>query len=332
MYTPEDKRLADAAIASSLGDTILPDPEELSLRGFGDTTLLVLAVVAHLHGASAKEIQRATGQWRVAVRLCLRSLRRGGLVERHRRPGPDHWYATTAGTKLGLIPYVTRLIGTTGSNFLGPTGNWYARFPWATSTATSEASPALAGARSFRKFSAIGTEDGPPMFRPSVALADVNDTAALAEVIRTGIHDDRMYALTKLIALKDPASVEVLCELAHRRDEDEPFAREAVVALGSFPTPAAVDTLIDIAACRNSFVREAAARSLGRLHASKAIPTLIELVDYQSAPVRAAAVRALGEIGDHSAASAIAGARSDADRQVRRCARRALRRLDTKNS
>jgi HEAT repeat protein len=170
----------------------------------------------------------------------------------------------------------------------------------------------------------IGTEHGPPIFRPSYALADVNDPVALAEVIRTGIHDDRAYAVTKLIALEDPASVEILCEVAKRRNEDEPLARQAAVALGSFATTASIDALIEIAAHRDSFMREAAARSLGRLHATEAIPALISLLGYASEPVRAAAVRAVGQIGDPATAPAIAPALDDSDHIVRHCARHAL--------
>jgi HEAT repeat protein len=300
--TPEEERLVDAAVATSLGDTVLPDPTEVWLSRFRDATLLVLAVVAHAHGASAKEIRRASGQCRLAVRLSLHSLQRAGLIEREYRPGTDHWFATPEGTQLGVVPYVTRLLSA-----IVPL---YRRQPWR--------------GWSVGRFNAIGTEHGPPIFRPSVTLADVNEPEALAEVIRTGIHDDRAYAVTKLIALKDPASVEILREVAQRHGEDEPLARQAAIALGSFPTTSSIDALIDIAGHRDSFVREAAARSLGRLHATKAIPTLIELIGYDSEPVRAAAVHALGRIGDPSAVTAIAVALTDSDGSVRRCARHAL--------
>lgn len=302
MTTTEEERWPDAAAATTLGDTIPPDPEQVWLSRLRNATLLVLGVVAHAHGVSAKEIRRATGQWPGAVRLSLRSLHGYGLIERERRPGLDHWYATAAGTRLGVVPYVTRLLGAIQPFYRGlPGGGW-----------------------SVGRFSEIGTEHGPPIFRPSYALADVNDSAALAEVIRTGIHDDRAYAMTKLIALKDPASVEILCEVAQRRNEDEPLARQAAVALGSFPTTISIDTLIEIASYRDSFMREAAARSLGRLHATEAISTLTHLISYPSAPVRAAAVRALGAIGDPATANAIAPALDDSDHIVRHCARHAL--------
>lgn len=71
-------------------------------------------------------------------------------------------------------------------------------------------------------------------------------------------------------------------------------------------------------------MREAAARSLGRLKATKAIPTLIELIGYASESVRAAAIRALGRIGDPSTAIPIATALTDPDGSVRHCARQAL--------
>jgi HEAT repeats len=298
--TPEE-RLVDSAIATSLGDTILPDPEEVSLSRFRDATLLVLGVVAHAHGASAKEVRRATGQWPGAVQLSLRHLERDGLVEREHRPGADHWFATHEGTRLGVTPYVTRLLGAIKPLWSGWWGDW-----------------------SVGRFRNVGTNHGPPIFSPAYALSDVNEPEALAEVIRTGVHDDRAYAVTKLIALKDPASVEILCEVARRRDEEEPLARQAVIALGSFATPTSIDTLIDIAGHRDSLMREAAARSLGRLQTTRAIPTLIELIGYASEPARAAAVRALGRIGDTSTATAIAVALADSDVVVRHCARHTL--------
>lgn len=301
MDTLDEQRLVDAAVATSLGDRVMPDPEEVWLRRFRDATLLVLAVVAHAHGASTREVRRGTGQWRGAVALSLHDLRRAELVEREYRPGPDHWFATLQGIRLGVVPYVTRLLSAIKPLRRGWWGAW-----------------------SVGRFNAVGTEHGPPIFRPSVALADVNDPEALAEVIRTGIHEDRAYAVTKLIALQDPASVEILREVAGRHGEDEPLARQATIALGSFATPTSIDALIDIAAHRDSFVREAAARSLGRLHATEAIPTLEGLISYPSEPVRAAAVRALGQIGDPSTATAIASALTDTDGSVRRCARHAL--------
>jgi len=90
------------------------------------------------------------------------------------------------------------------------------------------------------------------------------------------------------------------------------------------PVARKADALIDITAHRDSIMREAATRSLGRLQATKAIPTLIELIDYPSEPVRAAAVRTLGRIGDPSTATATAAALTDSDGSVRRCAQHAL--------
>jgi hypothetical protein len=296
---PEEERFVDAAVASQLGDTVLPDAEEVWLSRLRDATLLVLGVVAHAHGSTKRQIRRATGQWPGAVELSLRSLQRAGLVEREHRPGADYWYATAEGTRLGVVPYVTRLLGAVHWDRL--LRDW-----------------------SVGRFRDVGTEHGPPIFRPSFTLADVNDPEALGEVIRTGIHEDRVYALTKLIALNDPRSVEILSEVAQRHGEDEPLARQAAIALGSFAIPSSIDALIDLAAHRDSFVREAAARSLGRLRATKAIPTLIELVSYPSAPVRAAAVSALGRIGNRSSATPIAAALTDNDWAVRHCARHAL--------
>jgi hypothetical protein len=59
---PGRAQWAEAERATALGDKVLPDPEAVRLAEFRDATLLVLAVVAHAHGATAREIRRATGQ------------------------------------------------------------------------------------------------------------------------------------------------------------------------------------------------------------------------------------------------------------------------------
>lgn len=301
---PQDERLKEAAVATALGDEVPPDPEELWLGRYRDATLLVMGVVAHGHGMGAREIRHATGQWPGAERISLNSLRRAGLVVRERRPGPDHWFATRDGLRLGIVPYVTRLLAAVTPRFRGHQLGW-----------------------SVGRFAPVGTEHGPPVFRPSFTLAKVDDPAALAEVIRNGTDDDRTYALTKLIALDDPAAVPALREIAQRHGDDELLARRAVGGLGHFATPESIDALLDLAATRDSIIREAAARSLGRLRVPQAIPTLLRLLSYPSALVRAAAVTALGRIGERSVAPQMAGALGDRDAVVRHCARHALIRL-----
>lgn len=294
----------EAEVATALGDRVLPDPQEVWLSRFRDATLLVLAVVAHAHGASVRELRRATGQVPGATRIALRRLRDAGLVERERRAGPDHWYATPAGVRLGVTPYVTRLLAAARPLRRGWWGAW-----------------------SVGRFRDVGTTQGPPIFSPAYTLAGVNDPDALGDVIRTGTHDDRAYAVTKLVALRDPASVPVLLEVCARRGDEEPLARQAVIALGHFDTPSSRQMLVEIAASRDSIMREAAARSLGRLRAREALPTLTTLVSYPSAPVRAAAIRALGRIGDPDAATSIATALGDSHHDVRHVARAALEQL-----
>lgn len=303
MEPAEDQRLIDAQVATELGDEVPRDAEELWLSRLRDATLLVLAVVAHAHEASAREIRRSVGrQWPGAVRLSLRTLQRKDLVEREYRPGPDFWCATPEGTRLGVVPYVTRLLGAIKPRHTG----------------------VAAAGFSVDRFRSVGTSHGPPIFSPEYGLANVSDPQALAEAFRTGTADDRAYAVTKLVALRDPASVPVLCEVAQRHGDEELLARKAVIALGSFQSPTSVEALIDIAAHRDSFMREAAARSLGHLKAADAIPTLVQLIGYPSKPVRAAAVRAVGRIGEPSVAGAVAVALGDDDAAVRRCTREAL--------
>jgi hypothetical protein len=301
-----ERRLLDAARATSLGDEVPTDPEELSLSRFGNGTLLVMAVVAHAHGTTRRHIRQASGQLPLATWLSLRHLRDAALIEPERRRGAELWFATTAGSRLGVTPYVTRLLSSAHPLFPG-----FAHRGW-----------------SLGPFDRVGSEHGPPIFRPSVALADVNTVSELAAVLRTGIHDDRAYALTKLVALQDPDSVPLLAEVAQRRGEDEPLARQATVALGSFRTREAVDAVIGLAEHRDSFIREAAARSLGRLGDPAALPALSQLLSYPSSPVREAAVRALRRIGGPGAMGALAAALHDDDRRVRHAARRALSSLN----
>jgi HEAT repeat protein len=133
--------------------------------------------------------------------------------------------------------------------------------------------------------------------------------------------------VTKLISLNDPTSVGILAEVAQRRGDDEPLARQAAIGLGSFATPQSIDALIDLADHRDSYIREAAVRSLGRVRATKAVPVLEDLLTYPSEPVRSAAVTALGRIGGPAATSAAASALADPRWDVRHCARHALIRL-----
>lgn len=298
----EEQRFKEASIATALGDAVLPDPQEEWLGRFHDATLLDMAVVAHAHGASASQVHHMTGQLRPAVHWSLQRLEHAGLVRREQRPGSDHWFATPAGARLGVVPYVARLLAAARPFYRGDAyGGW-----------------------SVGRFRKIGTEKGPPAFRPSLVIAGVNDADGLAKVIRTGIPEDRAFALTKLIALNDPASVPVLGEVAERRGDEEPLARQAAVALGHFDTEASRATLIGLAGHRDSFIREAAARSLGWLHAAEAVPVLEGLMTYPSEPVRVAALGALRRIGDRQAVPAIVAALNDDHGDVRRAARHAL--------
>jgi hypothetical protein len=292
---------AQAEVATALGDQVLSDPEEVWLSRFRDATLLVLAVVAHGHGATVRGVRRATGQLPGTTRVSLHRLQRAGLLVCERRPGPDHWFATPDGIRLGVTPYVTRLLGAAQPLWRGWWGDW-----------------------SVGRFRAVGTAHGSPIFSPAYTLSEVNDPETLRQVIRDGTRDDRAYALTKLIALKDLRSQPILRDVASCRGDEEPLARQAVIALGHFDTPASRETLIEIAATRDSIMREAAARSLGLLRAREAVPTLVELLGFPSEPVRAAAVGALGRIGDGSAAGSMATALNDAHSDVRHAARRAL--------
>jgi hypothetical protein len=295
---PRHDHWADAALATERGDRVADDPEEVWLSRYRDATLLVLGVVAHAHGATAGQVRHATGRLPGLERASLHSLQRAGLVERERRHGGAVWFATPQGTRLGVVPYVTRLLAAIKPLHRGSAAAW-----------------------SVGRFRNVGTTHGPPIFSPAYKLASVEDPEALGEVIATGAQDDRAYALTKLIALQDPASTRILCEVARGRGAEEPLARQAAVALGSFRTPASIETLIEIAGQRDSIMREAAARSLGRLRAADAVPVLSQLLSFPSEPVRLAAARALGQIGQVASAPALARACADPDRHVRHAAR-----------
>jgi hypothetical protein len=302
---PERAHWRGAAEATALGDRVLPDPVEAWPSRLRDSTLLVLAVVAHEHEVSVKEIRRAVGHRRI-TRLSLRTLERLELVGCERRPGHNLWYPTPEGAQLGVTPYVARLLSAIRPRYRG-----YPR-----------------EGMSVGRFRNVGTMHGPPIFSPAWTLEKVTDPQILAKSIRSGTKDAREYALSRLVALNDPASVKVLCEIVQTtRGNDEEFIRKGVIALGSFDSPAAVDTLIDIASHRDSLMREPAVRALGRLRAPAAIPVLIDLINYPSEPVRAAALTALGRIGDQASADAVAIALEDSHFEVRHSAREALVKL-----
>jgi hypothetical protein len=309
MDASDHKHWTEAEAATALGDEMPLTAEAQWLSRFRDGTLLALAVVTHAHGATTRQLDHATGHWYPSVRISLRSLERAGLVEHEPSPtATTHlarhrlWLATLEGTRLGITPYVCRVLDAAKPRFTGhPASGWSAG-----------------------RFRLLGTEKGPPIFRPSWELAEVTDPQKLADVVRTGTHDDREFALAKLIALNEPSSVAALAEIAQICGSDEELARKATIALGSFATPDSVAALIDLAGHRDSWIREAAARSLGRVHAAQAIPTLEELLAYPNPQVRAAAVTALGRIGDQTARNAILPALADPQFVVRHCARHAL--------
>ena len=272
---------AQAEEATLLGDKLPLTTEEKWLAQYRDATLLALGVVSHEHGTTARHVGRATGQWYLSVRVSLRNLERAGLVERDPPDGGvsgfarrDRWLATVEGTRLGVTPYVSRLLQAAKPRYAGrPLRGW-------------------SGAR----FRTLGTENGPPIFRPSFALADVTDPTVLSEALSSRVQEDRKFALAKLIALNDPASVTVLAEVAHRGGTDEQLAHDATVALSRFHTAESVAALIELASHRDSYIREAAVRSLGRLRAVEAIPVLEDLASYPSPSVRSAADTALARI------------------------------------
>jgi HEAT repeat protein len=111
-----------------------------------------------------------------------------------------------------------------------------------------------------------------------------------------GPHEDiRVYGCEVLQGLKNPLSLPHLVEAA--RDENENVKNAAVVALGEFDDPAAVDVLLDVLE-QEEWVAFSAIYSLARIGNRRAAPALMDVFKNRGEELSLAACEALMRFGD----------------------------------
>ena len=143
---------------------------------------------------------------------------------------------------------------------------------------------------------ALGASEELTRFAAACALSEVNDGAALPELI-AALRDEhrRQEALSALMSLGDAAAV---AEIAHVFEDESlgDFDRTvAAAALARFGDPRGVDWLVERIASGGDD-RPVAAEWAGRLGVQQATAALRELADSEGDPAQGAALRALGRL------------------------------------
>jgi HEAT repeat protein len=169
-------------------------------------------------------------------------------------------------------------------------------------------------------------------------LATAAEAAAPALIARLDDEDDgcRFEALIALGSIGVPAVRAAVPSLLHRLDDSESAVRQVAVRLlgeSGKTTSQVAEALINrLRRDDFEFVRNEAAKSLGRLRATPALEALLEaLARDPSDFVRASAADAVGRLGDPTSAALEAlrtAAEGDPDEWVRREAARALEELE----
>jgi HEAT repeat protein len=146
---------------------------------------------------------------------------------------------------------------------------------------------------------------------------------ALGAALRDQNIEVRRMAIWALGEIESPQAVALLVPLL--RDQDRETREKAVWALGEIESADAVEGLAAAVRDREASVREMAVWALGEIESATAIEPLTAALEDSAIGVRRRAVWALGEIdGISSAPPGLIAALSDADREVRLQAARAL--------
>ena len=164
-----------------------------------------------------------------------------------------------------------------------------------------------------------------------LAAMDGGLVRSLAAPLREADRDRRARAARNLGKL-GPAAAPAVDDLVRvLEDPEENVRAEAVIALGRIASAAAVPALVDRLRRDNGWVREEAARALGRIgpSARAAVPDLMHALRRDDPPVRRQAARALGRLGSEAALAipALKEALRDAEESVQAEAGKALESL-----
>ena len=118
---------------------------------------------------------------------------------------------------------------------------------------------------------------------------------AVIELLYSAHEDIRVYGCEVLQSLKNPLSLPHLIETA--RDDNENVKNAAVVALGEFDDPAAMDVLLDMLE-QEEWVAFSAVYSLARIGNRRAAPALMDVFKNRGEELSLAACEALMSFGD----------------------------------
>jgi HEAT repeat protein len=175
-------------------------------------------------------------------------------------------------------------------------------------------------------------------------LGEMGDRRALKPLSSAALHDResgvRSAAVEALAKLRDPNTVKSLCAaLDDKSSEVRQMALKGLVTLGEVAVNPLIDALrkgnslaadglvgigapavtplIDTLRDRDPYLRQSAARVLGRLHDDRALKPLSEALNDKDSHVRHAAVEALAKLGNPGAIKLLGAALQDPDRSIR---------------
>jgi len=172
----------------------------------------------------------------------------------------------------------------------------------------------------------------------AIALGNIGDARAVETLTHTLKHEDSDF--TQALKHEDSDVREWAAEALHKvgwkpRDDTEKahylIAKREWDELVRVGKPA-VEPLTQALRDRYSFVRDGAARALGKIGDTKAVEHLIPALKDEDSDVRGTAARTLGKIGDAKAVEPLTQALKDKDALVRATAEGALEKIRAKKS
>jgi HEAT repeat protein len=170
-----------------------------------------------------------------------------------------------------------------------------------------------------------------PARRPGAALALGRIPGGACDLLLPLLDDpsaETRRAAAEGISRCPQADARARVAAALGRETDPAAVRALAAALAATGGAEAVAPLARLALEGDAGARFAAVRALGRTGAAEALPVLLEVLAGADGPgVEAAALAALGELGDPRAADAVARRLEGGDRDLRRVAAVALRRM-----
>lgn len=149
---------------------------------------------------------------------------------------------------------------------------------------------------------------------------------ALADLLEDESHIVRFAAAEKLAEF-DEISIKRLIRILE--EGKGPIRRYATFALKKIGDPTITDYFIRALKDEDWGVRKFAARALGEVGDDKAVEPLIMALEDEDWGVRLAAVRSLGDLKDERAVEPIKKARRKGDKEFKKAANQALRKIQT---